>query len=131
MLTRSLVCALMAGARLWELRRSRMHLRSGPSVEGIWSRRTYPLMVMTHVAAICAVLFRGSPQARLRWLLILVAVQPLRIWVLALLGERWNTRGAVPERLEPETHGPYAWIRHPNYLVVAVELLALPLAFGL
>jgi methyltransferase len=26
--------------------------------------------------------------------------------------------------------GPYRWIRHPNYLAVVVEILALPLAGG-
>ena len=26
--------------------------------------------------------------------------------------------------------GPYRWIAHPNYIVVAAEIAALPLAFG-
>ena len=61
---------------------------------------------------------------------MLLAVQPLRAWVLLTLGRRWNARGAVPADAEVETRGPYAHIRHPNYAVVIVELLALPMAFG-
>jgi methyltransferase len=57
-------------------------------------------------------------------------VQPLRLWVLATLGRRWNTRGAVPEDAAVETGGPYAFVRHPNYAVIIMELVALPMAFG-
>ena len=27
-------------------------------------------------------------------------------------------------------HGPYRWMRHPNYLIVVAEITVLPLAFG-
>jgi methyltransferase len=47
------------------------------------------------------------------------------------LGRRWNVRAAVPEEMPVATDGPYAYVRHPNYTVVGVELAALPLAFGL
>jgi methyltransferase len=33
--------------------------------------------------------------------------------------------------MQVATGGPYAYVRHPNYTVVGVELAALPLAFGL
>jgi methyltransferase len=26
--------------------------------------------------------------------------------------------------------GPYRWLRHPNYMIVAAEIALLPLAFG-
>ena len=102
----------------------------GTSDEGAWSRRTYPAMITLHATAIGATALFGG-RARLRWLLVLAAVQPLRGWVLITLGPRWNTRGAVAATLDVATGGPYAYVRHPNYTVVAVELLALPMAFGL
>jgi methyltransferase len=51
--------------------------------------------------------------------------------VLATLGPRWTTRIiAVPgETLVRK--GPYRFIAHPNYVVVAGEILVLPLVFGL
>jgi methyltransferase len=126
------VCASMAAARLLELRYSRRNMRrSGAATEGQWSRRTYPLMVALHTVVVLGTLLRGSSRPRLRWLALLLAAQPVRAWILLLLGSRWNTRGVVPDSLEVETRGPYALIRHPNYVIVTVELAALPLAFGL
>ena len=128
---RALVCGAMALARLAELRLSRRNIgRSGAATEGAWSRATYPLIVATHAAAIAGTLLLGG-RGRGRWLAVLAAVQPLRAWVLLTLGRRWNTRAAVPVAMPVATAGPYALVRHPNYAVVAVELAALPLAFGL
>ena len=56
---------------------------------------------------------------------LLVLAASLRYWTLRTLGARWNVRIVKPDRVV--TRGPYAWLRHPNYLVVIVELLALPL----
>lgn len=64
------------------------------------------------------------------WLGVLAAATGLRWWSISTLGEQWNVRAAVPDDLEPVTAGPYRWIRHPNYLAVILEFLALPLAGG-
>jgi methyltransferase len=129
---RLLACGGMAVARLAELAWSRHNIdESGPAVEGGWSRRTYPLIVALHTLVIAGTFLLGSNRPRWGWLLALLAVQPVRLWVLLTLRSRWNTRAAVPVEMEIETGGPYEWVRHPNYAVVAVELAALPLAFGL
>jgi methyltransferase len=59
-----------------------------------------------------------------------VAAQALRYWSVATLGENWNTRIIVPGR-ELETSGPYRYIRHPNYVAVALEIVCVPLIRGL
>lgn len=59
--------------------------------------------------------------------LVLCGTMALRYWVIATLGERWNTRIIVIPDLEPISGGPYRWIRHPNYVAVVVELAAIPL----
>ncbi|HXT21632.1 MAG TPA: isoprenylcysteine carboxylmethyltransferase family protein, partial [Thermoanaerobaculia bacterium] len=51
----------------------------------------------------------------------------LRYWVIATLGERWTTRVLVLPNAPLVAGGPYRWLRHPNYLAVAVEVFALPL----
>ena len=128
---RLLVCGAMALARLGELRISRRNIRdSAEPTEGPWSRATYPMIVALHTATI-ACTFAFGHTTRRRWLFALLAVQPLRAWVLLTLGGRWNARAAVPSAMDVETAGPYAFVRHPNYAVIAVELAALPLAFGL
>jgi methyltransferase len=129
---RVLVCSLMAAARLVELRVSNRNIGSQPdSREGNWSRRSFPAMVALHTAVMGGTALLGPQKPRFRWLALLLAVQPLRWWVLTTLGKRWNARGAVPCQMEPATNGPYAFVRHPNYSVVALELFALPAAFGL
>ena len=57
-------------------------------------------------------------------------LQPARLWVILSLGRFWTTRVlSLPG--QPLVHaGPYRWIRHPNYLIVAAEIAILPLAFG-
>jgi methyltransferase len=129
MLLRFLVCACMGGARLAELALSRRNIQQhAPAREGHWSRQTYPVMVVLHTAVILGTLVFGRRRF-LPALLLLLAVQPIRVWVLATLRDRWNTRAAIDPTQPVETGGPYAYVRHPNYTVVAIELAALPLAF--
>ena len=131
-LIRGLVCGAMGAARLAELGLSRRNMRvSGRSTEGPLSRRTYPLIVAVHTVAIVGTFLAGRRRPSWPWLALLLAVQPLRAWVLATLGHRWNARAAVPAEMEVASTGPYAYVRHPNYAVVVVELAALPMAFGL
>jgi len=127
-----MICAFMAAARLAELGWSRRNIASSDTTEeGGWSHATFPLILAIHTLDIGGTLFLGDRRARQRWLLPLLLVQPLRLWTLASLGRRWNARGVVAADMEVETGGPYAYIRHPNYAVVIVELFCLPAAFGL
>ena len=126
------VCALMAAARLGELAYSRRNVRRhGGGIEGRWTRATYPLIVLMHTVVLVGTALRGRQRPGLPWLAALLAAQPLRAWVLVTLGDRWNARAAVPASMTVATRGPYRLVRHPNYTVVVVELLALPMAFGL
>ena len=60
-------------------------------------------------------------------LLVVVLTQALRWWCITTLGPQWNTRVIVVPGLEPVRRGPYALMRHPNYVAVVVEGVALPL----
>jgi methyltransferase len=62
--------------------------------------------------------------------LAVLAAQGLRWWAVASLGGRWTTRVIVLPGAAPVRRGPYRWLAHPNYLAVAVEVAALPLALG-
>ncbi|MFQ6672232.1 MAG: isoprenylcysteine carboxyl methyltransferase family protein [Candidatus Tectimicrobiota bacterium] len=131
------VVLLVAGQRLWELRRSRRHealLRAQGAVEE--GRFLYPWIVALHAAFLGCLLLEGwwrgpglGPLWGL-WLGLYVAAQALRFWTLRALGVRWSTRLLVVPGMELATGGPYRFLRHPNYLAVGVELLALPLLFG-
>jgi len=59
-----------------------------------------------------------------------VLAQGLRYWAIASLGSAWNTRILIIPGAERVRRGPYKWVNHPNYIAVAIELLAVPLIFG-
>ena len=60
-------------------------------------------------------------------LAVVLLAQGLRWWCIATLGVRWNTRVIVVPGLPLVTAGPYRILRHPNYVAVVAEGLALPL----
>ncbi len=64
------------------------------------------------------------------WLAVFVVGQLLRVWAIRALGERWNVRVWVLPGAPPVRRGPYRWLRHPNYVAVALELIAGPMLFG-
>lgn len=65
------------------------------------------------------------------WLALFVLIEIGRIWVLASLGRRWTTRIIVLPDTPLVSRGPYRFVSHPNYVVVAAEIAVLPLVFGL
>jgi methyltransferase len=67
-----------------------------------------------------------QPWAAIAYLL----VQGLRLWTLLSLGRYWTTRIIVVPGAPLVRKGPYRFIRHPNYLVVVLEIALLPIALG-
>jgi methyltransferase len=92
----------------------------------------YPLIVAVHLAWLAALwwLAPGKPVNRALIGLFLI-LQLGRAWVLATLGRRWTTRIIVLPGEPLVARGPFRFVRHPNYLIVAGEIAVLPLAFGL
>ena len=90
----------------------------------------YPLIVALHAAWITALLVCGwQSDVSLAWLAVYAVLQLFRLWILASLGPRWTTRIIVID--EPLVRrGPYRLLSHPNYLLVAAELIAVPMALG-
>ena len=58
-------------------------------------------------------------------------LQGFRLWILATLGSRWTTRNIVLPGERLVVSGPYKYLSHPNYAVVAAEIALLPLALHL
>jgi len=97
----------------------------------------YPVMSVFHGAFLVAcalevvLLDRPFPGV-VGWIAfaVLLAAQALRYWAVATLGWRWNTRIVVVPGAAPVTDGPYRFVRHPNYVAIIAEMLALPLVHG-
>ena len=130
--------ALLAGERLIELwisnRNARAAFARGAIEVGV---RHYRVMTLFHTAfLICCVaepwLLERSPPGPVAGVALLCAAlaQALRYWAISTLGDQWNTRVIVRPGAAPVIAGPYRWIKHPNYLAVVVELIAVPLIHG-
>jgi methyltransferase len=92
----------------------------------------YPLVVAIHAAWLIALWIWGRDQdVNLVALSIFILLQGLRFWVLATLGPRWTTRIIVLPGAPMVTAGPYRYLSHPNYAIVAAEIAVLPLALHL
>lgn len=127
------IVLLVAAQRLAELvlaqRNTRRLLAEGAREEGA---AHYPLFVLLHAGWLAALFVWTPADAPVDpWLLALfVLLQGGRVWVIASLGRYWTTRVVTLPGAPLVRRGPYRWVRHPNYLVVAGELAVLPLALG-
>jgi methyltransferase len=129
---------LLAAERMGELVlswRNARQAREAGAVEA--GQGHYPVMVVFHTlfllsCAAEAVLWPRTFPGALGWaaLSVAVAAQGLRYWAVISLGARWNTRVLVWPGVPPVTSGPYRFLRHPNYLAIVLEMLAIPLVYG-
>jgi len=94
----------------------------------------FPFMVALHtgllLACLAEVFFGQRPFIpALGWPMLAIALgcQAMRFWIIATLGKQWNTRVIVVPGAGRITTGPYRFLPHPNYLIVIVEGIALPL----
>ncbi len=119
--------------RLAELvlaRRNTQRLLAEGGVE--YGRAHYPVMVALHAAWLLGLWWLGRTQPVDPLLLgVFVLLQVGRIWVIASLGRRWTTRIIVLPYAPLVASGPYRWLKHPNYWIVALEIAVVPLALGL
>ncbi len=118
------------GAELLVARRNTQRLLAQGAFEAAPGH--YPLIVLVHASWLLGLWFL-APTLRPNPILIgaFALLQMARLWVLATLGERWTTRIIVLPGAPLLREGPYRFVSHPNYCIVAAEILVLPLCFGL
>jgi methyltransferase len=57
-------------------------------------------------------------------------LQIARYWVIRTLGPAWNTRVITWPGMPIAIRGPFRWVRHPNYVIVVLELALIPTSLG-
>jgi methyltransferase len=137
-----LVLVLLTGAeRIVELAVSKRNAAAAFARGGIeYGQRHFPWMVALHtgllLACIAEVFLLDRPFIPLLgWPMLVIALlcQAGRYWCITALGQQWNTRViVVPGAGAVRARGPYrwSWLRHPNYVIVAIEGIALPLVYS-
>ena len=134
----TVLIAVIAVQRAWELGVSTRNLRALEARGAIEvGSGHYPWMVALHTAFLVSCVAEvwlldrpWRPGLAVAAGLVLGAAVALRWWTLATLGERWTTRVVVVPGEALVTSGPYRWLRHPNYLVVVMEIAAIPMVHG-
>jgi methyltransferase len=131
----ALLVVAVAGERLAEMVVARRHAAWSFARGGVErGQGHWPAMVVLHIGLLvgCVAEVWLAERPFLPWLgwpmlALLVAAQALRWWCIRTLGPQWNARVIVVPGLPRVTSGPYRWLRHPNYVAVVVEGVALPL----
>lgn len=128
------ILVLVAGQRLGELviaNRNTRALKARGAVE--IGAGHYLYIVMLHgawLAAIAAWVVLNPPRLNLPLIAVFAGLQAARVWVLWTLGPYWTTRIITLPDAPLIQNGPYRFVRHPNYIIVVLEIAVLPLAFG-
>jgi methyltransferase len=129
------IILLVAGERIVELVVSKRNLDWSFAQGGIeYGRSHYKYMVAIHTFLLAGALGevwtkRPILDPVLFWgfLALAMGTQALRWWCIGTLGKRWNTLVVIIPGLSVVKGGPYRWVKHPNYLAVVIEGLALPM----
>ena len=123
--------------RLLELqlaRRNEAWARSRGAVE--YAPEHYPLFIVLHSTWLIGILVESLARGATLgpwwglWLTVYALAQFGRYWVITSLGPYWNTRILIVPGGQRVQRGPFRFFRHPNYVVVALELFCGPMIFG-
>ncbi len=134
----SLLCGLVGLQRLQELRASKHNearlFESGGHEHAAGHFRCMSALHAGWLAASCAEVWLldrpFAPSLGLPMAVLFGAGQLLRRSARRALGWRWSVRIVTVPGLPAVSNGPYRYLRHPNYLGVALEIAALPLIHG-
>jgi len=93
----------------------------------------YKWFVLMHIffffSIITEVVFQQ--EIKISWIFVwlFIMMQRARVWCIGSLGRFWNTKIIVLENVILIKKGPYRWVRHPNYIIMLIELFAIPFMF--
>ncbi|HXV25486.1 MAG TPA: isoprenylcysteine carboxylmethyltransferase family protein [Alphaproteobacteria bacterium] len=123
------IAVLRAAELIYAHRNARRLLAMGGRTFG---DRHYPAIVGLHAGWLVALLWTGGLIHQPDWLLFafFVLLEAARFWVIATLGRFWTTRIVTVPGTPLVRSGPYGWVRHPNYLIVSLEVPLLLFAFA-
>ena len=101
-----------------------------------YGQNHYKFMVFIHFAFFVSLLIEGGmfhTSVHSQWPLLLsvfILTQIGRIWVIFSLGRYWNTKIIVLPNANVVSKGPFKYFKHPNYVIVTIELVIIPLLFN-
>jgi methyltransferase len=133
-----LLLAVVLLQRVAELKRSERNARWAFQLGGIEYGRNHQAVMKFLPGALIAscaaevMIFDRSfdPLVGIPMFALVVSCHFIRRSTLRALGRLWSTRIIVVPKLRPVTGGPYRWTRHPSYLAMMIEAIAIPMVHG-
>lgn len=115
-------------AELLHARRNELLIRARGAYEV--GAAHYPWLVLLHMGFLVSLLLESSRESlSIPLLVVYLLLQLARVWCIRTLGLFWNTKILILPGGERIATGPYRFLRHPNYVVVSLEIAVLPLIF--
>lgn len=116
--------------------RNEKFLKEKGAVE--YGKSHYKYIIVLHVFFIAALIaeyiitreFRNVTSLNYFLLMFFSVIQILRFYTIYSLGKYWNTKILRIPGVPLVKKGAYRYMKHPNYIIVAAEILVLPLIFG-
>jgi methyltransferase len=100
-----------------------------------YGKEHYPYMVSMHtlfiISLIAEYVYRGSSEVNYYLIALFFILILIKIIVISTLGNYWNTKIYKVPGTRPVATGIYKYIKHPNYVIVVLEIAIIPLAFHL
>ncbi|WP_010284008.1 isoprenylcysteine carboxyl methyltransferase family protein [Bacillus timonensis] len=128
--------ALVISQRLIELRIAKRNEKWILSQGGFEvGQGHYKYIVLIHIlffiSLIVEVVYFGKELSALYPILFFffALTQLGRVWALQSLGMFWNTKIMILPRSQVQAKGPYKFVKHPNYIIVALEFILIPYLF--
>lgn len=119
---------------LYIARKNEQWMKEKGAIE--FGREHYRRMVLLHVSFFVSIISevllftRGLSSIWQVLLVLFVLTQLGRIWALTSLGRFWNTKIIVLPGARVIKKGPYKYVKHPNYVIVALEIIIISLLFN-
>ncbi|MDP2176065.1 MAG: isoprenylcysteine carboxylmethyltransferase family protein [Bacteroidota bacterium] len=100
-----------------------------------YGKKHYPLIVALHILFFISLIIEYFNQDVLSFnlniLITYFILLVFKIWVVSSLGKYWNTKIYHIKNAPLVKKGIYNYIKHPNYLIVILEIVLIPLVFNL
>ncbi|MFD0767076.1 isoprenylcysteine carboxyl methyltransferase family protein [Mucilaginibacter lutimaris] len=100
-----------------------------------YGKEHYPFMVSMHtlfiISVIAEYIWRDDTIASYPLIILFFVLIVIKVIVISTLGHYWNTKIYKVPGTIPVATGIYKYVKHPNYIIVVLEIAIIPLAFGL
>lgn len=127
-----IICQRLIELRIAKRNEQWMMQRGGVQLGG----EHYKWFILLHIIFFLSVIVETglqtshSSSVNLLLLFVFIIAQVGRVWCITALGRFWNTKIIVLPRVALIKKGPYKFVKHPNYIIVAIELFVIPMLFS-